>query len=259
MSGRTQNVRTAKAATEATRVLALPWAPPERSAAEPRTVTDERPVFVSDRPWRKRAVAAATATGGALLLVWLLGVLAGALGLGHLGPLPVSEAHRAGSPAPAGSPSPEQARPHPSLAPRAIGDHLRSAGPPLRSGQRHGAAAPLAGTTRSPSQANAGNTSGESRSASKAHTPGRSAQSTPRSPEAAPSPTTTPSRSPRIEEPRAGSGAGGGSSRGAASARPETTPSGRAIPDAPTATPPGRARSIESNAGEADRRPAPPA
>jgi hypothetical protein len=252
MTGGAQNLHKAKT-TEATAVLTPPWAPPERPAAEPTTIAGERPVFVTDRPWRKRAVAMAIAAGGALLLVWLVGVLAGALGLGRLGPLPLWGAGKAASPAPAKSPASVpasvQARPHPLPALPAVGGP-RAAGSGLHSGQRRGAAAPSAGTTRSPAQANADPASGESRGTSKTHPPGSGAQSTPRMPEAAPSPASRGAESAGGEKPPAATGAGGGSSRGPAPARPEATPSGRPIPG-PAVTPSESTRSFESNAGEA--------
>jgi hypothetical protein len=257
MKGGAQNLHKAEA-TEATAVLAPPWAPPERSAAEPTTIVGERPVFVTDRPWRKRAVAMATAAGGALLLVWLVGVLAGALGLGRLGPLPLWGAGKAASPAPARSPASAQARPHPLRGlPAADGSRVAGSGP--RSGGRRAAAAPSASTTRSPGQANAGPASGESRGTSKTHPPGSGAQSTSRTPEAAPSPATTGAESARGKGPPAAAGAGGGRSTAPAPARPEATPSGRPIPDSPTVTPSKSTRTTESNADEAGRRSAQPA
>jgi hypothetical protein len=256
MRGGVQNLHKAKT-TEATAVLTPPWGPPERSAAEPTTIVGERLVFVTDRPWRKRAVTMATAAGGALLLVWLVGVLAGALGLGHLGPLPLWGAGKAASPAPAKSPASVQARPHPLPALPAVGG-LRAAGSGPHSGQRRGAAAPSAGTTRSPAQANADPAGGESRGTSTTHPPGSGAQSTPRMPEAAPSPATRGVESAGGEKPPAATGAGGGSSTGPTPARPEATPTGRPIPDGPTVTPSESTRTIESNAGEAGRRSAQP-
>jgi hypothetical protein len=251
-----QNLHKAKT-TEAAAVLTPTWAPPGRPAAEPTTVVGERPIFVTDRPWRKRAVAMAIAAGGALLLVWLVGVLAGALGLGHLGPLPLWGAGKATSPASAKSPASVQARPHPLPALPAVGA-LPVAGSGLRSGQRRGAAAPPAGTTGSPAQANADPAGGEFRGTSKTHPPGSGAQSTPPTPEAAPSPATTGAESAGGKKPPAATGAGGGSSTRPTPARPEATPSGRPIPDGPTVTPSESARSFESNAGEAGRRSAPP-
>jgi hypothetical protein len=235
MRDEVQNLHKTKT-TQATAVLTRPWSSPERSLTEPRTIADARPVFVTDRPWRKRAVGMATAAGGALLLVWLVGVLAGALGLGHLGSLPLWGAGKAASPAPAKSSPSVQARPHPLPALPAVSG-LRVAGSGPRSGQRHGAAAPSAGTTRSPAQANADPASGESRGASKTHPPGSGAQSTPRMPEAAPSPATTGAESAGGKGPPAATGAGGGSSTGPMPARPEATPAGRPIPDGPTVTP----------------------
>jgi hypothetical protein len=249
MRGEAQNLHKAKT-TEATAVITPPWAPPERSAAEPTTVVDERPVFVTDRPWRKRAVAMATAAAGALLLIWLMGVLAGALGLGHLGPLPLWGAGKAASPAPAKSPASVQARPHPLSALPAVGG-LRVAGTGPRSGQRRGAAAPSAGATRYPAQANADPAVAESRGASKTHPPGGGAQSTPQMPEAAPSPATPGAEPAGGKAPLAAAGAGGGSSTGPAPARPEATPTGRPIPDGPAVTPSESTRTIKSNAGEA--------
>jgi hypothetical protein len=247
-----QNLDKAKT-TEATAVVTPPWAPPERSAAEPPTIVGERPVFVTDRPWRKRVVAMATAASGVLLLVWLVGVLAGALGLGHLGPLPLWGAGKAASPAPAKSPASVRARPHPLPALPAVGG-LRVAGSGPRSGQRRAVAAPSADTTRSPAQANADPAAGEPRGTSMTHPPGGDAQSTPRVPEAAPSPATRGAESSGGEAPAAAAGAGGGSSKGPTPARPEATPSGRPIPDGPTVTPSESTRSIESNAGEAPGR-----
>lgn len=258
MRGGAQNPHKAKT-TEATAGLTAPWATPERSAPEPTTVVGERPVFVTDRPWRKRAVAMATAAGGALLLVWLVGVLAGALGLGHLGPLPLWEAGKDASPAPARSPASAQARPRPLPAlPEVGGPRVAGSGP--HSEQRHdaGAAAPSAGATRSPAQANAVLAGGEPRGASKAHPPSSGARSTPRTPEAAPSPATRGAESAGDGEPPAAHSAGGGSSTGPAPARPETTPTGQPIPDRPTVTPSENTRSVESSAGEAGQGPAGP-
>jgi hypothetical protein len=52
----------------------------------------DRPVFVAEHRRRERAVRAALVLLGALLLAWLVALIAGALGLGSLPPLPVSGA-----------------------------------------------------------------------------------------------------------------------------------------------------------------------
>jgi hypothetical protein len=49
---------------------------------------NETPVFVAEHPRRKRALHAAVATGGALLLAWLVAVVIGALGFGSLPGVP---------------------------------------------------------------------------------------------------------------------------------------------------------------------------
>jgi hypothetical protein len=206
----------------------------------------ERPVFVTDGPWRKRAVAMATAAGGALLLVWLLGVFAGALGLGHLGPLPLWGVGRTTSSAPEKSPA---SHPHPLPSLPAVGG-LPVAGPGSRVGPGPGAAAPSAGATRPPAQANADPAGGESRGASKTRPPGSGTRSTPQMPEAVPSPAaTTGAAAAGGGKPPAAAGAGGGSSTGPAPARPEATPSGRPIPDGPTVTPSESGRTVESMPG----------
>jgi hypothetical protein len=240
MKGGAQNLHKPKA-SESAAVLTPPWAPPGRSDAEPTTIVGERPVFVSDGPWRKRAVAMATAAVGALLLVWLMGVFAGALGLGRLGPLPLWGPGKTASPAPAQSPASVQASP--TAGPQVAGSGRGS-------GRRRGAAAPSAGTTRSPAQANAGPAGGEPRGFPKAHPPGRGAQSTPRTPEAVPLPAATGAESAgAVGKGPPAAGAGSESSIGPTAARPEATPTGRPIPDGPTVTQPESARTIESMSG----------
>jgi hypothetical protein len=49
---------------------------------------NETPVFVAEHPWRRRALGAAVAAGGALLLAWLVAVVIGALGFGSLPAVP---------------------------------------------------------------------------------------------------------------------------------------------------------------------------
>jgi hypothetical protein len=48
----------------------------------------DRPVFAADRRWRQRFVSAGLGLGGALLLGWLVALVAGALGFGRLPALP---------------------------------------------------------------------------------------------------------------------------------------------------------------------------
>jgi hypothetical protein len=57
----------------------------------------DRSVFVAEHGRRERAVRAALVLLGALLLAWLVALIAGALGLGSLPPLPVSGGGDGGS------------------------------------------------------------------------------------------------------------------------------------------------------------------
>jgi hypothetical protein len=55
----------------------------------PVPVAAERPVFVADHPWRRRAANAVLALGALLLVVWLLAIVAGMIGFGGLPGLPL--------------------------------------------------------------------------------------------------------------------------------------------------------------------------
>jgi hypothetical protein len=70
----------------------------------------DRPVFVAEHSWRERAVRAALGVLAALLLVWLLALIAGALGFGSLPPLPASGGDDTGSAPSQSEPSPASAR-----------------------------------------------------------------------------------------------------------------------------------------------------
>jgi len=96
-------VRTMKPANAHAEVAA-PGRRPSRRA--------DRPVFVAEHRRRERAVRAALVLLGALLLAWLVALIAGALGLGSLPPLPVSAGGDGGS-----SSSSQSASPPPSVRP----------------------------------------------------------------------------------------------------------------------------------------------
>jgi hypothetical protein len=103
----------------------------------------DRPVFVAEHRRRERAVRAALVLLGALLLVWLVALIAGALGLGSLPPLPVSGGGDGGS----GSSSPS-ATPPPSV--RAATDNDAAATGPAAAGLPEGHSG--SAVTRHPAQ-----------------------------------------------------------------------------------------------------------
>ena len=93
----------------------------------------DRPVFFAEHSWRERAVRAALGLLAALLLVWLLALIAGALGFGSLPPLPASGGDDTGSAPSQSEPPPASARVRPGK-----GREARSSSPAARRGGRPG-------------------------------------------------------------------------------------------------------------------------
>jgi hypothetical protein len=227
----------AEAASEADFASREAWSPPRAPGGPPLSIVAERPIFLAEGPWRRRAVAAATAAVGALLLVWLVAIVAGALGFGPLGSLPLLGAgrsdHSAGSPA-VGA---ESIRATPSrLGPRA-GD--RSAG---AEGTATAAKAP-----RSPAPTGAGGDGG-----TRSH-PGTGVAATTRTPAA------TPGREKTSSSPTAAGEAPAAESPGAASSppagaahRPTVTPSGHEVPAVGSGESASRSPVPEGGAGKAE-------
>jgi hypothetical protein len=75
-----------------------------------RSLHADLPVFVAEHSWRERAVRAVVGVLVALLLVWLLALIAGALGFGSLPPLPASGGGDTDSPPSRSQPSPASTR-----------------------------------------------------------------------------------------------------------------------------------------------------
>ena len=93
----------------------------------------DRPVFFAEHSWRERAVRAALGLLAALLLVWLLALIAGALGFGSLPPLPASGGDDTGSAPSQSEPPPASARVRPGK-----GREARSSSPAVRPGRQPG-------------------------------------------------------------------------------------------------------------------------
>jgi hypothetical protein len=96
-------------------------------------VADERSVFVARSPYRTRLVLAAGVALAALASLWLLALLAGALGLGRLPVVPLPHVGRLGD---ANSTPPRR-----STAPRKPSDRPKRVGSPIRADSEPGARA----------------------------------------------------------------------------------------------------------------------
>ena len=209
----------------------------------------DRPVFVAEHRRRERAVRAVLVLLGALLLAWLVALIAGALGLGSLPPLPVSGGGDAGSASSSQSaPPPASARVAPDKGADATGSSVAArpegqpgsaptpTGGPHRPKMRRRASSPA---RRRLAPRRQGGTGGVRRPGRTGNRPARLA--------AGRSPTGTPVRT-------AGSGAAEAPSQPAAAhGPPAVAPSGNEVPVGSASGPSAKAEAIEESPGGAHR------
>lgn len=228
---------------EAAGLQAETWVPPRQSGGRVDPLSHgqpvERPVFVARRPWRQRAVASTTVAAGALLLLWLAAIIAGALGFGHLGALPLLGGGEAATPTAEGQHASGQARRQaPALTRAGAGT---SQAPAARRERRARAAAPLpAESSRSLRSPSSRRTASIERGTAAISIPQETTAPPAQAPErksgsaSAPHGISAPGAAPGEAVHPSGTGpasGGSSSSHSAASNRPAVTPSGREIPD----------------------------
>jgi hypothetical protein len=204
----------------------------------------DRPVFAADRRWRQRSVNAVLGLGGALLVGWLVALIAGALGLGSLPALPLTGGGSETAAAPRSRPQPiepannegwrDSTASGPLAPARPSGDGAQRPGGAIahapEAGRNHGgAASPVASGNVSPARTGPHWTANDNRAASTPN--GMGGGTATGSVDAAG--TGGGTRTSASAPPSSSSGA-----RGA----PEATPSGREVPgaseSAPSAEPP---------------------
>lgn len=218
---------------------------PQGPATEEATRPLERPVFVADHPWRHRAANAALATAALLLLVWLMAIVAGALGFGSLPALPlVPHSHGTNSGA-SESGAGAKSRPAESVA----GSHTNGATAAVGTPESRPAGTPASGSHETHAGTKSHAVNGQPHPVETTSAPSRHGVS--RSPVQASNPTTH-------ENGNSGTvGVGAersGSTPAPAEGAPTTTPSGNELPQKPQGGNVGQGDAVnEGVAGEEHR------
>jgi hypothetical protein len=212
--------------------------------ARRRSLHADRPVFVAEHSWRERAVRAALGLLVALLLVWLLALVAGVLGFGNLPPLPASGNGDTGSAPSRSEPPPASTRAAPRASTEAPGSS--AAAPP-------GGQPQTVPTQPAEHSSGAAPASAPANSGVDSHPAGKGSPVGSNGPGPA---TSDPSASKEVANPNSGAATGTGAAEAPAQSTvahgpPAVAPSGNVVPSGGATGPSAKAEMIEKSPGGA--------